>query len=146
MSNRLFQGIIHQMRDTIDRTIGVVDESSVIIACSELGKIGEVCEEITPEEMASVDVFQTDEYSFKSFGSRPRPEYAVFVAGKDPEAQKYVKILAVSLNSIKQYYDEKYDRGNFIKTSSWITFCPGTSISRATSSISILTSAGCACW
>ena len=34
MSNRLFQGIIHQMRDTIDRTIGVVDESSVIIACS----------------------------------------------------------------------------------------------------------------
>ena len=91
------------------------NESSVIIACSELGKIGEVCEEITPEEMASVDVFQTDEYSFKSFGSRPRPEYAVFVAGKDPEAQKYVKILAVSLNSIKQYYDEKYDRGNFIK-------------------------------
>ena len=41
MSNRLFQGIIHQMRDTIDRTIGVVDESSVIIACSELGKIGD---------------------------------------------------------------------------------------------------------
>ena len=125
MSNRLFQGIIHQMRDTIDRTIGVVDESSVIIACSELGKIGEVCEEITPEEMASVDVFQTDEYSFKSFGSRPRPEYAVFVAGKDPEAQKYVKILAVSLNSIKQYYDEKYDRGNFIKNVILDNILPG---------------------
>jgi len=37
MSNRLFQGVIHQMRDSIDRTIGVIDESSVIIACSELG-------------------------------------------------------------------------------------------------------------
>ena len=48
------------MRDTIDRTIGVVDDSSVIIACSELGKIGEVCEEITPEEMASSEVFLTD--------------------------------------------------------------------------------------
>ena len=36
MSNRLFQGVIHQMKDTIDRTIGVIDESSVIIACSEL--------------------------------------------------------------------------------------------------------------
>ena len=125
MSNRLFQGIIHQMRDTIDRTIGVVDESSVIIACSELGKIGEVCEEITPEEMASVDVFQTDEYSFKSFGSRPRPEYAVFVAGKDPEAPKYVKILAVSPNSIKQYYDEKYDRSNFIKNVILDNILPG---------------------
>lgn len=125
MSNRLFQGIIHQMRDTIDRTIGVVDDSSVIIACSELGKIGEVCEEITPEEMASSEVFLTDGYSFKSFGSRPRPEYAVFVAGNDPEAQKYVKILAVSLSSIKQYYDEKYDRGNFIKNVILDNILPG---------------------
>lgn len=47
MSNRLFQGVIHQMRDSIDRTIGVIDESSVIIACSELGKIGEVTESVT---------------------------------------------------------------------------------------------------
>ena len=49
MSNRLFQGVIHQMRDAIDRTIGVIDETSVIIACSELGRIGEVNESITPD-------------------------------------------------------------------------------------------------
>ena len=28
MSNRLFHGIIHQMKDAIDRVIGVVDETS----------------------------------------------------------------------------------------------------------------------
>ena len=42
MSNRLFQGIVHQMTDSIDRVIGVVDESGTVISCSELGKIGEV--------------------------------------------------------------------------------------------------------
>lgn len=42
MSNRLFQGIVHQLTDSIDRTIGVIDESGTIISCSELGKIGEV--------------------------------------------------------------------------------------------------------
>ena len=31
MANRLFQGIIHQMTDTVDRTIGVIDENGVII-------------------------------------------------------------------------------------------------------------------
>ena len=125
MSNRLFQGIIHQMRDTIDRTIGVIDESSVIIACSELGKIGEVCEEAAAEVFSNTEVLQTAEYSYKSFGNRPRPEYAVFVAGNDPEAQKFVRILAVSLNSIKQYYDEKYDRGNFIKNVILDNILPG---------------------
>lgn len=125
MSNRLFQGIIHQMRDTIDRTLGVIDESSVIIACSDLGKIGEVNEEVTAEALASSDVFQAADYTFKSFGSRPHPEYAVFVGGTDPEARKYVKLLAVSLNSIKQYYDEKYDRGNFIKNVILDNILPG---------------------
>ena len=51
MSNRLFQTVIHQMRQSIDRTIGVVDESSVIIACSELGKIGEVIEDLSAESL-----------------------------------------------------------------------------------------------
>ena len=41
MSNRLFQGVIHQMKDSVDRTFGVIDENSTIIACSDLGKIGE---------------------------------------------------------------------------------------------------------
>ena len=39
MSNRLFQGVVHQMRDTIDRVIGVIDETAAIIACSDLSKI-----------------------------------------------------------------------------------------------------------
>ena len=42
MSNRLFQGIIHQMRDAVDRVIGVIDDNGVIIACSELVTIGEM--------------------------------------------------------------------------------------------------------
>ena len=36
MSNRLFQGIIHQMKDTVNRTIGVVDENGIVISCNEL--------------------------------------------------------------------------------------------------------------
>ena len=115
MSNRLFQGVIHQMRDAIDRTIGVIDETSVTIACSELGRIGEVCEDITTEQFVSSGTFVVNGYTYKSFGNRPRPEYAVFVSGSDPEAARYASLLAVSLNSIKQYYDEKYDRSNFIK-------------------------------
>ena len=44
-----------------------------------------------------------------------KPDYAVFVEGTDEVAAKYASILAITLSSIKQYYDEKYDRNNFIK-------------------------------
>ena len=125
MSIRLFQGVIHQMRDAIDRTIGVIDETSVIIACSELGRIGEVNDSITADVLAAPGTFVVNGYTYKSFGSRPRPEYAVFVSGSDPEASRYASLLAISLSSIKQYYDEKYDRSNFIKNVILDNILPG---------------------
>lgn len=125
MSNKLFQGIIHQMKETIDRDIGVVDESSMIISCSDLSRIGEIVENVSSDDFSSVDVFQVDDYTYKSFEGKTKNEYAVFVSGIDPEAQKYAKILAVSLSSIKQYYDEKYDRGNFIKNVILDNILPG---------------------
>ena len=42
MSNRLFQSVIHQMREAVDKTIGVIDETGAVISCSDLSKIGEV--------------------------------------------------------------------------------------------------------
>lgn len=115
MSNRLFQGVVHQMRDTIGRVIGVIDENSTIVACSELSRIGTNSDSFTIELGDSHDVFIRDGYTYKPFGVHVKPDYAVFIEGTDDQAAKYASILAISLSSIKQYYDEKYDRNNFVK-------------------------------
>jgi carbohydrate diacid regulator len=114
MSNRLFQGVLHQMQDVIGRTVGVVDETFTIIACSELGRIGEPAT-IVADAFTAPDAFQQDGYTYKPFGTRPRAEYVLFVEGDDADAVKYASLLTISLMNIKQYYDEKYDRGNFVK-------------------------------
>ena len=69
MSNRLFQGIIHQMKDAVDRVIGVVDETSVVIACSELGRIGEVNENINSETLSATVPFVINGCTYKAFGN-----------------------------------------------------------------------------
>ena len=115
MSNRLFQGVMHQMRDTINRVIGVVDETATIISCSELSKIGSTNEFIALDLSESHDIFIRDGYTYKPFGPHIKPDYAVFVEGVDEVAAKYAQILAITLSTIKQYYDEKYDRNNFVK-------------------------------
>jgi carbohydrate diacid regulator len=115
MSNRLFQGLIHQMRDTMDCVIGVVDNTATIIACSDLSKIGTINEFVSLNLGDSHDVFVRDGFTYKPFGSHIKPDYAVFVEGIDDNAAKYANIMAITLSSIKQYYDEKYDRNNFIK-------------------------------
>ncbi|MEG0229402.1 MAG: PucR family transcriptional regulator, partial [Oscillospiraceae bacterium] len=115
MSNRLFLGVIHQMKDTIGRVIGVVDEKATIIACSDLSRIGETNELVSFDLNDENDTFIRDGYTYKAFGSLSKSEYAVFVEGTDEVALKYASILSISLSTIKQYYDEKYDRTNFIK-------------------------------
>ena len=125
MSNRLFQAIMHQMTEAVGRTIGVLDETGTVISCSELSRVGEVL----PPELSAVfqasDPVVLDGYVYRAFGTHMHPEYAVFVEGDDELAQKYASVLAVSLSSIKQYYDEKYDRGNFIKNVILDNILPG---------------------
>ena len=122
MSNRLFQGVIHQMKDSIDRTFGVLDENFTIIACSELGKIGEVVENFSN---IGSDIIVSNGVAYKALGSSQGPNYLAFVEGDDVLASKYVSVLAVAFANIKFYYDEKYDRSNFIKNIILDNILPG---------------------
>ncbi|MCL2109278.1 MAG: PucR family transcriptional regulator, partial [Oscillospiraceae bacterium] len=115
MSNKLFQNVIYQMKDTVGRVIGVIDENATVVACSETPKLGTSTDFFSIELGESHEIFIRDGYTYKPFGVHNKPDYAVFAEGVDELAEKYASILAVTLTSIKQYYDEKYDRNNFIK-------------------------------
>ncbi len=125
MSNRLFQGIVHQMTEVIERTFGVIDETGTVISCSELGRIGEVQSNAVASVFSATENTAVDGYTYKAFGAHMHPEYAVFVEGTDEIANRYIGVLSVSLATIKQYYDEKYDRGNFIKNVILDNILPG---------------------
>ena len=131
MSNRLFQGVVHQMREAIDRVIGVIDENASIIACSELSKIGTTGDYYSVDFGESHDVFVRDGYTYKPFGPHIKADYAVFVEGTDEMASRYAQLLASSLSSIKQYYDEKYDRNNFVKNVVLDNIMPGDLFTKA---------------
>ena len=115
MSNRLFQSVVHQMKDSVDRMIGVVDEKSTVIACSELTQVGDVHDLKLSNISSASDAFVKGSYTYKPFGTSSEPEYILFVEGTDAEAAKVANLLGVAFSNIKYYYDEKYDRGNFIK-------------------------------
>lgn len=122
MSNRLFQGVIQQMRDAIDKTFGVLDENHSIIACSELNRIGETLVNVPANTSETVS---ENGVTFKTLESSQFPVYTVFVEGDDVLSSKYASVLAVSFVNIKYYYDEKYDRGNFIKNIILDNILPG---------------------
>lgn len=115
MSNRLFQGIIYQMKDAIERVIGVVDSNGTIICCSDLVRIGESNFVKFEDDIMPAEPKVISGKTFLSIGVHVHADSAVFVDGDDEAAANYARLITVSLSSIKQYYDEKYDKSNFIK-------------------------------
>lgn len=131
MSNRLYQGVIHQMRDVIDRVIGVVDENACVVACSDLTKIGQTNEYVSFDLSESHESFVRDGFTYKTLGGISGPADAVFVEGTDEPAAKYAGLLSISLATLKQYSDEKYDKNNFIKNVVLDNILPGDVVLKA---------------
>ena len=115
MSNRLFQTIVHQMKDVVGRAIGVIDENGIVIASSELGRIGESRQRVKDELPYSEDTMFYDGYTYRFIDAQEETNEIIFVEGEDAHAVNMCKLIAISLSNIKGLYDDKYDKGSFIK-------------------------------
>ena len=131
MANRVFQGVVYQMKDAIDRSLGVVDETGTVISCSDLNLIGEVRDGFAALRLDGGDAFVQGGWSYHQFSSTKHNDYAVFVEGVDEAAARYASLLAISLQSIKQYHDEKFDKANFIKNVVLDNILPGDIYAKA---------------
>ena len=131
MANRVFQNVVYQMKDAVDRVVGVIDETGTVISCSELGQIGEVREGVAAVRQTAGDAFVRDGYAYHQFSNAKHNDYAVFVEGTDTTAEQFAAMLSISLQSIKQYHDEKFDKTNFIKNVVLDNILPGDIYAKA---------------
>lgn len=131
MANRVFQGVVYQMKDAVNRIIGVVDENGAVISSSDLNMIGEVRTTYALERMTAADCFTSEGYTYHQFTSNKRNDYAVFVEGTDEQASRFAALVAISLQNIKQYHDEKFDKTNFIKNVVLDNILPGDIYAKA---------------
>ena len=126
MASRLFQSIVLQMKDTVDRTIGIVDASGAVVACTDLPRIGEMREEAITELGFAGEIVRFGGYTYHTTGDRAsRLEYAVFVQGEDELARSICSLVAVAINNIKTLYDEKHDKATFVKNIILDNILPG---------------------
>lgn len=115
MSNRLFQNVIQQMKDSVERVIGVIDENGIVIACSETQRVGETNMQIHEEMNFSTDCMMLNGYTYRYIGSEGKNESIVFVEGIDSDAERLSSVLSITFASMKQLHDKKYDKASFIK-------------------------------
>jgi carbohydrate diacid regulator len=113
----MFQGVVLQMKDNINRTVGVVDADGIVVACSELTCIGERWTgAIAAVNAADGGVAYYEGKTFRPLaGWGAQFDYAAFVKGEDELAESLCAMAVVAFNGAKTYYEEKHDKATFVK-------------------------------
>ena len=133
MSNSVFQNVILQLKDIPDRIFGVMDGDGTVISCTDVSYIGERWTDAALKVAgASEGIVTFNQKTFKAIvGSANYIEYSVFCSGDDEAARSYCTIAYIALNDAKIFYEEKHDRGTFVKNIIMDNILPGDTYVRA---------------
>ena len=133
MSNSVFQSVIVQLRDISDRTFGVIDTEGSVVSCTDMSLLGERWADAALKVGNSAESVVTfSQKSFKAImGNSNYFEYAVFCTGDDEVAKSFCQVAYVALNDAKSFYEEKHDRGTFVKNIIMDNILPGDIYIRA---------------
>ena len=133
MSNSVFQSVILQLKDVSDRVFGVIDTEGSVISCTDVTLLGERWNDAALKVAnSSESVVTFGQKCFKAIVSNANFfEYAVFCSGSDEAAKTCCLMAYIALNDAKNFYEEKHDRGTFVKNIIMDNILPGDSYIRA---------------
>ena len=133
MSSRIFQNVAEQLTQASQNIISVMDIEGNIIASGDTSRIGDRETEAIAAIAAAPEAPVT--YAGKTFfalkGWNPSYGFAVLVDGDDAAADAVCRMSQVSLNFTKDYYEEKHDKGTFVKNIITDNILPGDIYIRA---------------
>ena len=133
MSNSVFQSVMVQLRDIPDHTFGVIDTEGCVVSCTDMSLLGERWTDAALKVGNSSDnVITFAQKTFKAIvGNSNYFEYAVFCTGDDEAARSLCQLAYIALNDSKNFYEEKHDRGTFVKNIIMDNILPGDIYIRA---------------
>ena len=133
MSNSVFQSVIIQLKEISDHVFGVIDTEGCVVSCTDVCLLGERWADAALKVGNSAgSVVTFGQKSFKAIvGNSNFFEYAVFCTGDDEVARSFCQMAYVALNDAKSFYEEKHDRGTFVKNIIMDNILPGDIYIRA---------------
>ena len=131
MLSEIFQPVLDQMRSVTHKTIGVINNTSVLV--SYVGEpIGEdEAYGMITSAVANGRPFISNGYSCVAIGAKNIMEFIVYVKGTEPEDQKICTLIAISISNLQLHCADRYDKASYLKNVLLGNVLPGDIIMRS---------------
>lgn len=133
MSSKIFQSVITQMKDSLDRTVGVVDDQGFVVAASELALIGSHLSDFRVRELEGAErpIPIGSRYYCPLVSTGQNLDYAAFADGSELTSRMVCAMAAVAFNEARENYEEKHNKIAFLKNIISDNILPGDVYVRA---------------
>jgi carbohydrate diacid regulator len=137
LSLKLFRELVRQVDHVVDQEFGIIDENGIILACSNEKKLGRLDDNIQRISDSYDNLVIIGNKCYQKVNINNRYEYIVYLKSDglddtdNEKSLKYLSLIALNVKNMGIYYDEKFDRSNFIKNIILNNILPGDIVLRA---------------
>lgn len=131
MALKVFQTVITRVREAIGNDFGVTDSTGTIIASTNEEEVGTVHEQCSDFLLSNRVFIEKPGLVMKKIDINGRLDFVLYLVSDHPDRKKHAELISISLENAKLYYDEKYDRSNFMKNVLLGNILPGDITIRA---------------
>ena len=122
---KLFQNLVNQIREVIDTEFGIMDETGLILGCSKEAMTGSV-HLAAPAVVNEKSVFcEKEGQLFQKIYIKNKLEFIAFINMEGEHSKKYLSLVVVNITNARNYYEEKFDKGNLFKNIITDNILPG---------------------
>lgn len=115
MISKAFQNIVTQMADVFPKKFGIADSHGLVLAYTGSEPSQDIMDDLVYAATNSEKILYKDGYTVRIMSNKPYAEYVVYVEGTDEVSKYCCNAIAVAANNVRHYYDEKYDKTNFMQ-------------------------------
>ena len=131
LSIKLLKEMLYQVNNIINIECGILDENGVILACTNENRLGCTDDNITQVSDNDEQIHLIDGKAYQRVIVNSRFEYVIFICSDKDESLKYLSLIALNVKNMSFYYDDRFDRSNFIKNIMVNNILPGDITLRA---------------
>ena len=130
MADNVLQNAVLDMKKAIGREVGILDEQGIVIASSDEELIGQLRRDVL---LAAGDreLFTYSGDTYHVLDPAKKCGLYLFVRGEDADASRYVSLALIAVENVRRFYDERYDKCNFVKNVALDNIMPGDIYAKA---------------
>jgi len=115
LSAKVFQNLVYRVKDILGCDVDITDSGGIVFASTRRNAVGEYNEAAADFIDSGEEYAETENAAFMKVGNRGNLDFVAVIYGSIEDRKKAMELVSLAVENARLYYEEKFDKNNFMK-------------------------------